>query len=452
MKLLSLCLVAMLAVTGCGLFQQPTKVDNSTSEQTTEARKKRMEALMLKYPKDFKWALRRIVSRAGDNQDAVISLLENLEKERQDTAITILFQIDAEQLRNMKSKKLAGEIDKLGNALANVPKNLKFQLTGILLNKTGDNQPEILKTLTNVKDEHTTGAAFLIAHMPEHDLQSLSSEFLLQEVELAYKSWQSSPWHEDIPEQLFLQYILPYSNFNERRDSWRGDFTERLREKAWSFKNPMDAIIWLNSDLNDEFKVYFHKSKRPKPDQSPYESIEAGYASCTGLSILLTDACRAIGVPARIVGIPRWTEVRGNHNWVEVWDEQWHNVGGTGSDPRNDDWVNERTRNQSDPDNWMNMVYATCYRKTSLKFPLIWDMDIDYIPALNVTRFYSLGEEVEIAIPGGGEGTVVVYWAGEIIGRRKGKDKVKFNLARGTNYKIEITTSGGKTHQQALKL
>ena len=50
-------------------------------------------------------------------------------------------------------------------------------------------------------------------------------------------------------------------------------------------------------------------------------------ASCTGLSILLIDACRAVGVPARFVGTPLWSDGSGNHSWVEVWDDGWHFTG-----------------------------------------------------------------------------------------------------------------------------
>lgn len=75
---------------------------------------------------------------------------------------------------------------------------------------------------------------------------------------------------------MFLQYILPYAHLNERRDNWRRDFMNRLQQKAWSYPAPMEATIWLNNELNDLFKIYFHATKRPKPDQSPYESIAAG--------------------------------------------------------------------------------------------------------------------------------------------------------------------------------
>jgi hypothetical protein len=54
--------------------------------------------------------------------------------------------------------------------------------------------------------------------------------------------------------------------------------------------------------------------------------IAFGFASCTGLAILFSDALRAAGVAARVAGTPAWKGKResGNHNWVEVFDgEVW---------------------------------------------------------------------------------------------------------------------------------
>lgn len=51
------------------------------------------------------------------------------------------------------------------------------------------------------------------------------------------------------------------------------------------------------------------------PDQTPEimsvsQVLDKGYASCTGLSIFLVNACRAVGIPARIAGMQgsRWFE------------------------------------------------------------------------------------------------------------------------------------------------
>jgi transglutaminase-like putative cysteine protease len=39
--------------------------------------------------------------------------------------------------------------------------------------------------------------------------------------------------------------------------------------------------------------------------------------------VLVVDACRAVGIPARVAGVPAWTGSRGNHTWAEVWDGSW---------------------------------------------------------------------------------------------------------------------------------
>ena len=57
-------------------------------------------------------------------------------------------------------------------------------------------------------------------------------------------------------------------------------------------------------------------------------------ATCTGLSIMLVEACRAVGVPARMAGIASWPGRGGNHTWVEVWDDGWHFVGAAEPDAK----------------------------------------------------------------------------------------------------------------------
>ena len=44
--------------------------------------------------------------------------------------------------------------------------------------------------------------------MPNEDLQTLSSDFLLNNTKLAYEAWNSSPWKNSIPENIFLDSVL----------------------------------------------------------------------------------------------------------------------------------------------------------------------------------------------------------------------------------------------------
>ena len=98
-------------------------------------------------------------------------------------------------------------------------------------------------------------------------------------------------------------------------------------------RRPARRPQMLNRSVFPKLKVSY-STQRKKPHQSPSESIEQGKASCTGLSIILSDACRSVGIPARLVGTPLWTNNSGNHTWVEIWDDGWHFTGACEPTPR----------------------------------------------------------------------------------------------------------------------
>ena len=60
--------------------------------------------------------------------------------------------------------------------------------------------------------------AFLVENMPAEDLKSLSATFLLENLNLAYDTWEKSPWHASVAKELFLNDVLPYACLNEPRD------------------------------------------------------------------------------------------------------------------------------------------------------------------------------------------------------------------------------------------
>ena len=263
-------------------------------------------------------------------------------------------------------------------------------LIQIALGRAGDNKPELVKALKNVPATQRAGMRFLIENMPERDLKTLKADFLLENVDLAYKALIQAPWARKIPKKIFLNQILPYANLNERRDNWRKDFYTRFMPLIKDCKTPAEAGAVLNKKIFPMLKVRYSK-KRPKADQSPYESVKATEASCTGLSILLIDACRAVGVPARFVGTPMWTNNSGNHSWVEIWDDGWHYTGA--AEPTNDNrldvaWFSGRA-SKAKRDVPIYAIYAVSFRRTPIRFPMNWARGANYVRAVNVTDRYT---------------------------------------------------------------
>ena len=190
-------------------------------------------------------------------------------------------------------------------------------------------------------------------------------------------------------EDIFLDNVLAYANVNESRDPWRKEFYDLCMPLIKDCKTPGAAAALLNRSVFPKLKVGY-STQRKKPHQSPRESIEQGKASCTGLSIILSDACRSVAIPARLVGTPLWSNNSGNHTWVEVWDNGWHFTGACEPDPKGLDrgWFVGNAA-QAKKDSAIHAIYAASFRKTPLSFPMVWSPGRKDVYAENVTDHYN---------------------------------------------------------------
>lgn len=266
----------------------------------------------------------------------------------------------------------------------------------------GDNAKELKKALKEVPRNEREGMAFLISYMPERDAKSLSADFLLENVQYAYKARAEFPWAKEVPDSVFLNDVVAYANLNENRENWRKDFYERFKKYVAPCKTMREAIDSVNKNVRDELLVDYN-TKREKPDQAPYESMRQHMASCSGLSILLTDAFRAVGIPSRVAGTPAWHDDRGNHNWNEVWiDGQWRFTEYYPSDDLDQSWF-LTDAGKAIKEDVRKAIYAASFKPTGCYFPLVWDENIRYVHAENVTdRYTSLYRAQLSAMPADG--------------------------------------------------
>ncbi|MFZ9089747.1 MAG: transglutaminase-like domain-containing protein [Planctomycetaceae bacterium] len=257
------------------------------------------------------------------------------------------------------------------------------------LERAGDNRSELQLALQRIPPEQKAGLEFLISHMPDRDLQFLTADFLLENSRLATEAVAAAPWGKRIPEEILFDAVLPYANVSEKRDPWRADFVKRFSPLVRDAKTPSEAAAILNLNIFRDLNVRY-STKRRRADQSPAETMETGLASCTGLSILLIDACRAVGVPARLVGTPLWSDGSGNHTWVEIWDDGWHFTGACEATGKDLDrgWFTERAA-RAIRDDRLRAIYAVTFRRNGQSFPMVWAPDQDHVSAVNVTNRYT---------------------------------------------------------------
>lgn len=367
-----------------------------------------------------------------------------------------------------------------GGKYQGIPEKYGVLLDQALL-KAGDNAPELKRALEAAPAAQKEGMAFLIAYMPERDLQQLKADFLLENVDYAYQAREKYSWAKAVPDSLFFNDVLPYVSMNETREGWRKDFFDRFGKYVVNCRTIFEAIDSVNRNIRDEVMVDYN-TNREKPDQSPSESIRQGMASCSGLSILLTDAFRAVGIPSRVAGTPNWHDERGNHNWSEVWaDGQWYF---TEYYPNqlNKAWF-FADAGKADKNSVQKAIYASSFKPSDTYFPLVWDEKIRYVNAENVTdRYTELYKEYETGIKTDGNHVVVelmmfennqctqksdsrvaanvdVFCGGEQMGggRTAGKsqdmnDVLKFILEKNRTYTFKYTDEAGNLKTVDVKV
>ena len=256
---------------------------------------------------------------------------------------------------------------------------------------------EILNLLNTTAEESQDEMAYLIVNMYAEDLRSMDLALLSENVEYAQKAREKYEWAKALPEEVYLQDVLPYHVVDEVRDSWRKELYEMFSPAVDTCKTMYDAICAVNANIPQLTGVHYN-TKREKTNQSPRESMRQGMASCTGLSILLVDAYRAVGIPARFAGTASWHDNRGNHSWTEVWlDGEWRVTEYYFPSQLDHLWF-MADASKATPENRTYAIYATRFGKSADDwFPMVWaDEDEDgpiedlpkWVGAENVTQHY----------------------------------------------------------------
>jgi len=221
-------------------------------------------------------------------------------------------------------------------------------------------------------------------------------------VELALQARQSHAWAADVPWTVFKDWVLPYASTNEARTDWRRLFRTTLAPLVVNATSRKEAVQILNRQLWSALRPWgpiVFKSQQTPLIYDPMSTLAYGFASCTGISIVLVDALRSVGVPARLTGTPAWNgdvDV-GNHNWVEVWlgdeieleEEGWAFMegapagGGSLSDPCTK-WFCSPSKMAG------TSVFAARFDRQTNKtfYPMSWDLGNRNVPGVNRTAYY----------------------------------------------------------------
>ncbi|GLX67062.1 transglutaminase domain-containing protein [Paenibacillus glycanilyticus] len=174
-----------------------------------------------------------------------------------------------------------------------------------------------------LSEEERWALKYLFAYMPVNDLADYDGQLFLRHVCQTLAIRALVPWGEQVPDSLFLPYVLPYRVNTENIEDHRGILYEELAERTKSLT--MEEAILETNYWCYEKATYIGSDLRT---MSPLTMIRSARGRCGEESTLAVAALRSIGIPARQVYTPRWAHCDDNHAWVEAWaDGRWRFLG-----------------------------------------------------------------------------------------------------------------------------
>jgi len=153
-----------------------------------------------------------------------------------------------------------------------------------------------------------------------YDIDSIRADFLITQIDYAFRAWREKPWTKDLSFDDFCRYVLPYRGSNEPLEDWRGYFWDKYKDvttRMTDSTDPIEATVLINNDVRSWFtfdrRFYFHPT-----DLGLAEMLEIGLGRCEDMTNVTIYALRANGLAVTSDYTPYWANAGNNHAWNAI--------------------------------------------------------------------------------------------------------------------------------------
>lgn len=155
----------------------------------------------------------------------------------------------------------------------------------------------------------------------KYDVQSITANYLIQNIDLAFKVWKERPWNKNLCFEDFCELILPYRIANEKLSDWRNTYYNKyapLLDSLYKGNDVIEACNTLVRILKKEGFYYNAQFKIPHLDALFLMENRAGY--CRESCDISLYVMRAVGIPVATDQMVYSPEYQGGHSWNVVRD------------------------------------------------------------------------------------------------------------------------------------
>lgn len=222
----------------------------------------------------------------------------------------------------------------------------------------------------------------------KYDLEYITADYLINNIDLAFKVWEEISWGKHISFDVFCEEILPYRVAHEPLENWRERILVSFADLYQYFISQPDITTEEACTMVNNQLPRFTWVNYPMPSMNYSMLMTTPRGTCDEMSALALFTMRALGIPVVSDFTPFWPYRNIGHAWNAVRTEKGEYVSFMGA---------ETNPNELHLGN--NMLKSKVYRHT---FKTQTDNNCTYTTKMNgtldVTHYYKNTSKLNVPI------------------------------------------------------
>jgi hypothetical protein len=255
-----------------------------------------------KYPKGVLESL----ELAGNNSDELEKVIAHYEKDKKDS---LKLKAAIFLIENMKYHSADSILTYADSAFLKAGK----------ITDPKANREKMFEQMLDSLESQRPEDAFL--HQPQIDVKNLDADFLINNIELAFKAWHKIPKQNRANFRDFCYYVLPYRNGKE--PVFKEDRATLLKKYSWVYDSLSAGVPFnkIAAVITSKFHFGIALKTRDKfPQALSIAQIEQGRVGvCKDGVTYFVHVFRALGVPAADDYVQHWGNHHAlGHDWIHL--------------------------------------------------------------------------------------------------------------------------------------
>lgn len=248
----------------------------------------------------------KVLSQAGENQTELLRVLQHYEE----NADTLKLKAAQFLIGNMlyHFSYISDKSLLYYNAIDSALSTAKYDIY---------TQPDLIDSLYNIYNPFNINTRM--------DLQTLSSDFIIQNIDEAFELWKTSPWCQHLDFDDFCEYILPYrlkdGYLIEDRKAIQNVLIDSELQgylNLFQYSSEMQySAFWACMAINQKLKE-LNTDHALNNSESIYKistRAKIFFGNCSEYAIITATVMRSLGIPVGIDFTPQWPFRSMGHTW-----------------------------------------------------------------------------------------------------------------------------------------